>query len=64
VLFDPSRLGVVGTRFLDDFPAAARRLVHEASGYEAVIVNGTTIVREGKPTGELPGEVLRRNGEA
>jgi N-acyl-D-aspartate/D-glutamate deacylase len=62
VLFDPARLGVVSTRFLDDFPAAARRLVHEASGYEAVIVNGTTIVRDGKPTGELPGVVLRRNG--
>ena len=62
VLFDPARLGVVSTRFLDDFPAAARRLVHEASGYEAVIVNGTTIVRDGKPTGELPGVVLRRQG--
>ena len=43
VLFDPARLGVVSTRFLDDFPAAARRLVHEPRGYEAVIVNGTTV---------------------
>ncbi|HUP74226.1 MAG TPA: amidohydrolase family protein [Acidimicrobiales bacterium] len=60
VLFDPARLGVVSTRFLDDFPAGARRLVHEPTGYEAIIVNGTTIVRDGKPTGELPGRVLRR----
>jgi N-acyl-D-aspartate/D-glutamate deacylase len=61
VLFDPARLGVASTRFLDDFPAGARRLVHEPLGYEAVIVNGTTIVRDGKPTGDLPGVVLRRN---
>ena len=60
VLFDPARLGVASTRFLDDFPAGARRLVHEPTGYEAIIVNGTTIVRDGKPTGELPGAVLRR----
>ena len=60
VLFDPARLGVVSTRFLDDFPAGARRLVHEPTGYEAIIVNGTTVVRDGKPTGELPGAVLRR----
>jgi N-acyl-D-aspartate/D-glutamate deacylase len=60
VLFDPARLGVVSTRFLDDFPTGARRLVHEPSGYDAVIVNGTTIMRDGKPTGQLPGKVLHR----
>ena len=60
VLFDPARLGVVSTRFLDDFPTGARRLVHEPSGYDAVIVNGTTIMRDGKPTGQLPGTVLHR----
>jgi N-acyl-D-aspartate/D-glutamate deacylase len=50
----------VSTRFLDDFPAGARRLVHEPSGYAAVIVNGTPILRDGKPTGDLPGSVLHR----
>ena len=60
VLFDPARLGVVSTRFLDDFPTGARRLVHEPSGYDAVIVNGTPILRDGKPTGDLPGTVLQR----
>ena len=60
VLFNPARLGVVSTRFLDDFPTGARRLVHEPSGYDAVIVNGTTIMRDGKPTGQLPGTVLHR----
>src|SRR5688572_2678274 len=62
VLLDPARLGVVSTRFLDDFPAGARRLVHEPSGYDAIIVNGTTIMRDGKPTSELPGKVLHRPG--
>jgi len=60
VLFDPTRLGVVSTRFLDDFPTGARRLVHEPSGYHAVIVNGVPVVRDGKPTGDLPGAVLQR----
>jgi N-acyl-D-aspartate/D-glutamate deacylase len=61
VLFDPDRLDVSATHFLEDFPAGARRLVHEATGYAAVIVAGRPVVRDGAPTGELPGEVLSRS---
>jgi N-acyl-D-aspartate/D-glutamate deacylase len=60
VLFDPDRLGVAATRFLDDFPTGARRLVHEPSGYVAVFVAGRPVIRDGAPTGELPGSVLNR----
>ncbi len=58
VVFDPDRLDVVTTRFLEDFPTGARRLVHEPAGVAAVVVAGRPVIRDGAPTGELPGEVL------
>jgi N-acyl-D-aspartate/D-glutamate deacylase len=60
VLFDPDGLDVVATRFLDDFPTGARRLVHEPAGYAAVVVAGRPVMNDGAATGELPGEVLAR----
>jgi N-acyl-D-aspartate/D-glutamate deacylase len=60
VLFDPDRLGSGATYFLDDFPTGASRLVHEPTGYVSVIVAGQPLLRDGKPTGELPGQVLTR----
>jgi len=61
VVFDPSRLGSGATYFLDDFPTGASRLVHEPTGYVAVIVGGQVLLRDGKPTGNLPGQVLTRH---
>jgi len=50
-----------------DFPGGADRLISEARGIEAVIVNGTVIRRDGEdqvdPEGPLPGRLLR-NGRA
>ncbi len=60
VLFDPERLGSGATYFLDDFPTGASRLVHQPTGYVAVIVGGQPLLRDGKPTGDLPGQVLTR----
>jgi N-acyl-D-aspartate/D-glutamate deacylase len=60
VLFDPDRLGSGATYFLDDFPTGASRLVHEPTGFVAVIVGGQVLLRDGKPTGDLPGQVLSR----
>ena len=52
---------------MHDLPAGADRLVFDASGIEAVIVNGTIIRRGGRdavaPDGALPGALLR-NGSA
>jgi N-acyl-D-amino-acid deacylase len=42
-----------------DLPAGARRLVQRARGYAATIVNGEVVLRDGKPTGSLPGRLLR-----
>lgn len=51
VIFDPE---TVGDRATFDEP----RL--EPTGIDRVIVNGKTVVRDGAPTDELPGRVLRR----
>jgi len=63
VVFDPDRLGVRPVRMVHDFPTGAGRLVFDADGYAATIVNGRTVVRDGVATGELPGTVLRAGGD-
>ena len=66
-VFDPATVGAGALRRVYDLPAGADRLVSEASGIEAVIVNGTIIRRGGRdtvaPDGPLPGALLR-NGAA
>ncbi|NML92253.1 amidohydrolase family protein [Novosphingobium sp. TW-4] len=43
-----------------DLPAGGKRMRQEADGYVATIVSGTVIARNGKPTGALPGRLVRR----
>jgi N-acyl-D-amino-acid deacylase len=42
-----------------DLPAGGRRLVQRATGYEATMVLGELIAQGGKPTGALPGRLIR-----
>ena len=42
-----------------DLPAGGRRLDQTARGYAAMIVSGKVVYRGGKPTGELPGRLVR-----
>jgi N-acyl-D-aspartate/D-glutamate deacylase len=62
-VFDPERVGCSPLRRVRDFPAGADRLVSDATGIRAVIVNGTVLRQEGRdrvaPDGPLPGRVLR-----
>jgi len=67
VVLDPHSVGATKLRRVRDLPARADRLVADAVGIEAVIVNGT-IVRRGNQdaldsSGSLPGRLLR-NGRA
>ena len=63
VVFDPQRVGAGKPRRVHDLPAGADRLVVDASGIDAVIVNGTPIRLDGRevvePRGPLPGRLLR-----
>jgi len=62
-VFDPERVGCRPLRRVRDLPAGADRLVSDAVGLRAVIVEGT-VIRENDedvidPEGPLPGSVLR-----
>src|SRR5690606_25141853 len=62
-VFDPATVGTSGLRRVRDFPAGADRLIADAVGIRAVVVNGV-VLREGgsdrvDPEGPLPGRVLR-----
>lgn len=46
-------------RTVRDLPSGGRRLVQDADGYVATIVNGIVIQRNGKPTAALPGKLVR-----
>jgi N-acyl-D-aspartate/D-glutamate deacylase len=67
VVFDPSTVGCSDLRRVNDQPARADRLVSDASGIDAVVVNGEQIRRSGEDVvdanGPLPGQLLR-NGHA
>jgi len=60
LLLDRERLGAgEGARYVEDFPAGSGRYVVDAAGYVAVLVNGQVLLEDGRPTGNLPGSVIR-----
>lgn len=63
VVFDPATVAAGPLKRVWDFPGGANRLISEASGIDAVIVNGTVLRRNGKDAvaadGKLPGKLLR-----
>jgi N-acyl-D-aspartate/D-glutamate deacylase len=42
-----------------DLPAGGRRLLQGARGYVATVVAGRPVLEAGRPTGELPGRLVR-----
>ena len=64
VIFNPDTVTHGPMRRVWDLPANGNRLVVDAVGIEAVIVNGTVIRQRGADTldlkGELPGKLIRR----
>jgi N-acyl-D-aspartate/D-glutamate deacylase len=63
VIFDPETIGSEDIRFQLDLPGGAGRLYAGATGVEKVFVNGELTVDGGKPTGNLPGLLLRSGAE-
>ena len=68
VVFDPATVGPSKLRRVYDMPAGADRLIADAHGIDAVIVNGTVIRRDGHDavaaSGGLPGRLLRHGRAA
>jgi len=58
-VIDHGRVSLHSPRVRYDLPAGGRRLYQEAAGYEATIVAGQVISREGQSTGALPGRLVR-----
>jgi N-acyl-D-aspartate/D-glutamate deacylase len=58
-VIDLAKLDLLAPELKHEFPAGAKHLSQGAVGYDATIVNGKVLMREGKHTGELPGMVLR-----
>lgn len=59
VVIDPATVDAGPARLAHDLPADSPRLVSDAHGVKRVLCNGQPIVVEGKPTGSVPGTVLR-----
>ncbi len=58
-VIDPARVAPSMPTVEHDLPAGARRLVQHSVGIAATIVAGETVLRDGEPTGKLPGRTLR-----
>ncbi len=62
-VFDPDTVGCSPLRRVHDLPGGQDRLVADATGIRAVVVNGTILREDGRdaldPTGPLPGRLLR-----
>jgi len=59
LVFDPETIAPEMPEVVRDLPAGARRLTQRAHGIAATVVNGEVVLRDGKPTGALPGQLLR-----
>ena len=68
VVFDPDEVGTSGLRRVNDLPAGAERLLADAFGIDAVVVNGSILRQAGldrvDPDGTLPGRLLRGGSAA
>jgi N-acyl-D-aspartate/D-glutamate deacylase len=58
-VIDMDALEVEAPSMAYDLPAGGKRLLQGAKGYEATIVSGQVIYRNGQATGALPGKLIR-----
>jgi N-acyl-D-amino-acid deacylase len=59
-VIDFDKLTLHAPRMVRDLPSNGRRLMQDADGYVATIVSGEVIMRDGVPTGALPGRMVER----
>jgi N-acyl-D-aspartate/D-glutamate deacylase len=58
-IIDYDRLKLHAPEVVYDLPSGGRRLIQTIDGYEATMVSGEVVYREGKETGKLPGRLVR-----
>jgi N-acyl-D-aspartate/D-glutamate deacylase len=60
VVFDADTINARMPEVVTDLPAGAKRLKQKCDGMAATIVNGQVLLRDNEPTGNLPGQLLRK----
>ena len=58
-IIDPDTLGLDSPQIAYDLPANGKRLLQPATGYLHTFVSGVETQREGRPTGQFPGRLVR-----
>jgi len=58
-VIDPERLRLPAPRLVRDLPAGGRRFLQKAEGYVGTWVAGRPVQRDGEPSGERPGRLVR-----
>jgi N-acyl-D-aspartate/D-glutamate deacylase len=58
-VFDPETVGSEPATLVHDLPGGSPRLIADAVGVVRVLVNGVETIADGKPTGNLPGALLK-----
>ena len=58
-VIDYDGLRVSVPRVVYDLPSGGKRLIQTATGYDATIVSGVIVSRNGQATGALPGRLVR-----
>ena len=58
-VIDYDGLRVSVPRVVYDLPSGGKRLIQTATGYDATIVSGVIVSRDGQATGALPGRLVR-----
>ena len=58
-VIDYGRLKLRSPEVAHDLPAGGRRLIQRTEGFDATIVSGAVVYRNGEATGALPGRLVR-----
>ena len=58
-MYDLDKLKVLPTTIAHDLPGGEWRRITMGEGYRWIMVNGEVTFEDGKPTGALPGKLLR-----
>ncbi|GAB5413147.1 MAG: amidohydrolase family protein [Congregibacter sp.] len=63
-VIDYAQLRLFAPRMVQDLPAGGQRLLQDAQGYRAVIVDGETVLENDQLTGRHPGRLYRAGQQA
>jgi N-acyl-D-aspartate/D-glutamate deacylase len=58
-VIDYDRLALRSPEIVYDLPAGGKRLIQRTDGFDATIVSGSVVYRDGEATGALPGRLVR-----